>query len=232
MITIIPLTISNPTLTTSKEYDRTTNAVVTAGSLTGVIDGGVTASASANYDSVDIGTNKTITTTYSLSGANAGNYIKPVDYVVYSGIITTKQLTINTPTLTTTKVYNANTTAVVTAGSLSGILAGDTVTVSAVANYDTALPGTSKTITTVYTLGGASLANYTKPVNDINNTGVITAIVINTAAISGVTAPVVGATPVATLADGTGYTATISWSGAPVTFAPLTVYTATITLTA
>jgi uncharacterized protein (TIGR02145 family) len=37
---------------------------------------------------------------------------------------------------------------------------------------------------------------------------------------------------VATLADGTGYTATISWSGAPVTFAPLTVYTATITLTA
>ena len=81
-------------------------------------------------------------------------------------------------------------------------------------------------------MGGASLANYTKPVNDINNTGVITAIVINTAAISGVTAPVVGATPVATLADGTGYTATISWSGAPVTFAPLTVYTATITLTA
>ncbi len=318
IITSIQLTIATPTLTTSKEYDRSTNAAVTPGSLMGVVDGGVTPSATATYDVPNIGINKTITVVYNISGTNAQDYIKPVDYIVYSGVITAKQLTIasqsltttkiydgnNTaaissvtlsgvaptedvsvssaiatydnanigtgktitvvytisgvssanyvkpvnyttssgaitavqltianPILTTSKVYDSNTSAVVIADSLSGVLAGDTVTVSATATYDDASVGSSKPITTVYTLAGAQAGNYTKPVNDINNTGVITAIIISTAPISGVTAPVVGATPVATLADGTGYTATISWSGSPVTFASGTVYTATITLT-
>jgi hypothetical protein len=57
-------------------------------------------------------------------------------------------------------------------------------------------------------------------------------IVISTAAIAGVAAPVAGATPVTTTTAGTGYTGTVSWSGSPTTFAPGTTYTATITLTA
>jgi hypothetical protein len=57
------------------------------------------------------------------------------------------------------------------------------------------------------------------------------ALVINTAAISGITVPVTGASPVTTIADTTEYTATIGWSGSPTTFVPTTVYTATITLT-
>ena len=56
-------------------------------------------------------------------------------------------------------------------------------------------------------------------------------ITISVAAISGVTAPVTGATPVSTTTAGTGYTGTVSWSGSPSTFAAATVYTATITLT-
>ena len=56
-------------------------------------------------------------------------------------------------------------------------------------------------------------------------------IVINTAAIAGVTAPELGATPVTTV-SGTGYTGTVTWSGSPSTFAASTVYTATVTLTA
>jgi hypothetical protein len=56
-------------------------------------------------------------------------------------------------------------------------------------------------------------------------------ITISVAAISGVTAPVTGATPVFTTTAGTGYTGTVSWSGSPSTFAAATVYTATITLT-
>lgn len=54
---------------------------------------------------------------------------------------------------------------------------------------------------------------------------------INTAAIAGVTAPVTGGTPTATIADTTQYTATISWNGSPSTFTASTVYTATITIT-
>ena len=54
---------------------------------------------------------------------------------------------------------------------------------------------------------------------------------ISVAAIAGVTAPVSGATPVSTTTAGTGYTGTVTWSGSPATFAPVTTYTATITLT-
>jgi hypothetical protein len=70
------------------------------------------------------------------------------------------------------------------------------------------------------------------------NSGVITAIfpatlvtTIATAAISGVTIPVKGETPVAAIAETTAYTATITWTDAPSTFAAGTIYTATITLT-
>ncbi len=51
------------------------------------------------------------------------------------------------------------------------------------------------------------------------------------ATISGVTAPVLGATPVTSGISGNGYTGTVSWSGNPTTFAGATSYTATITLT-
>jgi hypothetical protein len=56
--------------------------------------------------------------------------------------------------------------------------------------------------------------------------------VISVAAIGGVTAPVVGATPVTTVTSANGYTGTVTWSGSPTTFAGVTAYTATITLTA
>lgn len=67
-----------------------------------------------------------------------------------------------------------------------------------------------------------------------------TPVSIATAAIDGVTAPVTGATPTATIAATSKYTAMIAWSGSPndtslvdslSTFAGGTVYTATITLT-
>jgi hypothetical protein len=55
---------------------------------------------------------------------------------------------------------------------------------------------------------------------------------VNIAAISGVTAPVTGATPVTTITQSDQFTGTITWSPAVAsTFAPATVYTATITLT-
>jgi hypothetical protein len=55
---------------------------------------------------------------------------------------------------------------------------------------------------------------------------------ISELAISGVTAPVRGATPVSNVTAANGYTGTVTWSGSPTTFASSTAYTATITLTA
>lgn len=50
-------------------------------------------------------------------------------------------------------------------------------------------------------------------------------------AIGGVTAPVVGETPVTTITEGKQFTGTVTWSPEASTFAASTVYTATITLT-
>ncbi|SIR74391.1 S-layer homology domain-containing protein, partial [Paenibacillus macquariensis] len=57
------------------------------------------------------------------------------------------------------------------------------------------------------------------------------AVPIATASIAGVTAPVIGATPVSTIKDTSEYTATIAWSPEDATFVGNTAYTATITIT-
>nr|AAS85781.1 endo-1,4-beta-xylanase precursor [uncultured bacterium] len=89
-ITALQLTISNPTITASKKYDGTTTAAVTKGTtVTGVKSGDtVTVNAAASYASADVGTGKTITVVYTLSGTSAGNYLAPVDYTVTNGAIT------------------------------------------------------------------------------------------------------------------------------------------------
>ena len=55
--------------------------------------------------------------------------------------------------------------------------------------------------------------------------------VVTTAAITGVTAPMKGATPVTAITETAQYTGTVAWSPAHNPFAASTVYTATITLT-
>jgi hypothetical protein len=88
-VTAATLTIAAPTLTLTKAYDGTTTAAVTAGALSGVIGSDVvTVSAAATYDAATVGKNKTITVAYTLGGANAGNYVKPVNYTVTTGVIT------------------------------------------------------------------------------------------------------------------------------------------------
>ena len=178
-ITAIALTAANPTLTTSKQYDGLTTAVVTPGALTGVLAGdvaNVTLVPTANYATTSVGTGKTINVTYALTGSAATNYTAPTTYSTNSGAITAKALTASNPTLTTSKVYDGLTTAVVTAGSLTGVLAGDVANVTLVptANYATATVGTSKTIDVVYTLTGSAAANYTAPANYQVTNGEIT----------------------------------------------------------
>jgi formylglycine-generating enzyme len=56
--------------------------------------------------------------------------------------------------------------------------------------------------------------------------------VINVTVIPGVTAPVAGAAPVSSIVETTQYSGTVAWSGNPTIFEAVTVYTATITLTA
>jgi len=75
-VSAIALTASNPVVTLTKGYDGNTSAAVTPGNLSGVLAsdaGKVVLIATAVYDNSNVGTGKTITVTYGLTGSAAGN---------------------------------------------------------------------------------------------------------------------------------------------------------------
>ena len=174
-ITAKACSVSDPALTTSKTYDGSTVATVTTGMLSGILIGdkpNVSISAVATYDNRNVGSGKTITVVYQISGSAIGNYTKPVAYTVSNGEIVTKQLTIGNTTITTNKMFDGTTTAVVEAvGALSGVQTVDAsnVSVTAEANYNNANAGVSKTITVVYTLDGIGAGNYLAPASLLIN---------------------------------------------------------------
>lgn len=166
------LTVTNTSAIT-KVYDGSNSAAFT-GDLVGVVGADdVSLVGTGTYASVNVGTGLNVTSTSTLTGAAADNYslTQPTGL---TGAITAKGLTIGAPTLTTSKAYDGNTTAAVTAGSLSGVESGDTVTVSASAAYDNASVGTGKTITVTYALDGAASGNYSAPDSTQVSTGAIT----------------------------------------------------------
>lgn len=73
------LVVRDTVISKTKPYDGGRAAGVTqAGGLAGVIGGDdVAVTAAALYDTADVGTGKTITVSYTLSGADAANYIAP-----------------------------------------------------------------------------------------------------------------------------------------------------------
>ena len=82
----------------------------------------------------------------------------------YKGTMT-KTFTINKKALmanstAANKVFDGNTTATVTAGTLSGTVSGDTVTFTAAGTFADKNVGNSKNVTIKYTLAGADAGNY------------------------------------------------------------------------
>lgn len=165
--TQVQLTITSPTLTTTKEYDgtNTVQGSITPGAPSGVRSGDkVVVHAQASYDSASVGNSKNITVAYSLSGADALNYTKPDDTIVNTGVINQKQLSISGTTVTTNKEYDGLTSAAVTNdGTLDGKVGTEAVTVTATASYQDKSAGTGKLISVSYALGGADAGNYRAP---------------------------------------------------------------------
>jgi YDG domain/MBG domain (YGX type) len=160
----------------NKIYDGT-NAVITftaGGTLVGVVAGdtaNVTLVKSGNFNpsgapgdqtGEDVGTGKSVTSTSTLTGSAAGNYILTQPTGLTANI-TTKALTISGLTADN-KVYNKTTTATLSGtAALVGIMNSDDVSLDGVpvANFNTALVGTGKPVTvTGYVLADDS-ANYT-----------------------------------------------------------------------
>ncbi|MDR1342243.1 MAG: YDG domain-containing protein, partial [Prevotellaceae bacterium] len=179
-ITPRPLTAGSPNVTKSKVYDRTSSAAVTAGTLNGVLDGDdVELTATAAYSDSLAGEDKRITVRYTLTGnaAATSNYTAPASEAYYDGAITPKPLTAGSPNVTKSKVYDKTSAAAVTAGTLSGVVGGDDVELTATAAYSDSLAGKGKTITVRYTLTGnaAVTSNYTAPDSVAYDDGIIEA---------------------------------------------------------
>ena len=155
------LSISTGFTSTTKEYDGTTAVTITTGNLTGVLNSdSVTATGSGNFDDKNVGSGKTITATYTLSGNDAANY--SIGSATTTGSITAKALTIS-GLAGTNKEYDGTTTATINTSSIvkTGLVIGDTVTVSATGAFNDKNVGNSKTVTITSTYGGADVNNYT-----------------------------------------------------------------------
>lgn len=180
-------------LQTEKDYDGNVSAsstltTITGGTgLTGIIGNEqVTATASSHYDSADAG-NRTITTSFSLSGPDAGNYL--IDPLISSGKINPIQLAVDAsklPAIAATRKYDAttdvyladNTTRLsdysLDADAISGLIGSEAVTVKATASYDDKNIGENKAITITYSLGGDAAKNYLAPALDTSTSAAIT----------------------------------------------------------
>ncbi|MFD0779421.1 YDG domain-containing protein [Flavobacterium myungsuense] len=154
------LTIASPT-TINKVYDGTNVAATTSGSwaLTGVISpNDVTLNKSAVFASKDFGT-WAITSTSSISGVDAGNYLL-IQPTLSSRTISKAVLTI-TGTTTEDKDYDRTNTAVLSDGILNGVISGEDVTLLLSGRYASANAGGPYVITSTSTIVGADIANYT-----------------------------------------------------------------------
>jgi hypothetical protein len=168
-----------PAVTTSKTYDGTTAAAVTAPpSVSGIVGSDdVQVVANATYADKKAGSGKTITISYSLTGSAAGKYTAPAATTV-TGEITPKPL--STPSTAITKEFDGTTTLDSVITDNIGQLAGDTLTITRTATYqnsagitDAIEVGTGKAVACIYNLAGTDAGNYTAPADHVG-TGAIT----------------------------------------------------------
>jgi hypothetical protein len=148
----------------SKIYDRTNAATISGSTLVGVVGADVvTISNTGTFASSNVGTAIAITSTQTLGGADAANYVLTLPSGL-SADITPKALTL-TGAVAQNKVFDGNTTATIT-GTLSGVIAPDVVTLTLSGTFATSAVGNGIAVTSTSTIGGADAGNYslTQPV--------------------------------------------------------------------
>jgi hypothetical protein len=163
----------------SKVYNGNTAAVVTAGSLGGLVGSeGLGVTAAGTFADKNVGT-RNVAVTYTLAnGSNGGlasnyNLLNPAETL--SATITAKDVTIGRGNVSG-RVYNGTTGAVVTAGSISGLVSGETLGVTtAMATFVDRNVGT-RNVTATYSLtDGANPLHLASNYNLLNPTETLSA---------------------------------------------------------
>lgn len=177
-ITPLAITVAGA-LANNKVFDNALTATVdlTGASLVGVIPPDVVTFAvnTATFNNVNVGIGKPVTVTYTLGGADAGNYT--VSGPGLTANLTEKEIFLNSVSIAS-KPYDGNTTATITSlGAITGIVAPGTgpaaVTVSGgTATFANANVGTGKTVN----VSGVTVSNPNYILNQpFTATGTITA---------------------------------------------------------
>jgi len=148
----------------SKEYDGTTDAVISGGSLTGIIGADVVTLADATtgtFAQTDVGTGIAVTTAMTLAGADASNYILTQPAGITADI-TAKELTVS-DMVADNKVYDGTTDATISGGVLNGVIGSDVVNLFAGTSgtFAQAGVGTGIAVSASMTLTGGDSNNYT-----------------------------------------------------------------------
>ena len=161
--TITPKTIVVDATGSNKVYDGTTLAFAGLGS-TGIVSGDQIAFAggAANYSDKNVANGKTITVNgITASGTDAGNYAFNTTALT-TGNIT--PLAIGGSIVAGDRTYDGTTTAQ-TQGTLSGVLAGDSLGIATQGNFTDKNAGVGKTVNVNGQLTGVDAGNYTLTTN-------------------------------------------------------------------
>ncbi|MGE0076239.1 MAG: PKD domain-containing protein [Bacteroidales bacterium] len=172
-ITCVPgtLTINQRNLTLSsftadnKIYDGTTTVTGTGFSDDRINDDVLTFAYDAAFETKTAGSDKTVNyLNIAISGADAGNYTLASTTGSVTANITTKEVTIGGSFAASSKIYDATTAVSIITNNLTltGIVDGDVVSLTAVAAFEQATVGTGVgvSLSTATTLIGADAANY------------------------------------------------------------------------
>ena len=163
-------TISKATITISniaaadREYNGDKNASVTF-DKSGIVAGDeakVALSVTGAFDNKNVGTDKAVSLTWSLTGDAAGNYELSGNEATTTADITAKEITVSGITASN-KIYDGTTSATVdtSAATFTGMITGDNLTVSTSGTFGDKNVGTGKTVTFgALTLGGTDAGNY------------------------------------------------------------------------
>ncbi|TCV92330.1 filamentous hemagglutinin family protein [Luteibacter rhizovicinus] len=160
---ITPLAINVTATAPNKVYDGTTGSTATLGSA-GVIAGDTVnfAQGTADFDTKNVGTNKTVTVTgIAGSGTDAGNYTWNTSTTTHADIT---PLAIIGSIVAANKVYDT-TIGAITSGTLAGVIAGDQLSFATSGNFSDKNVANGKTVNVSGSVSGADAGNYVLTTN-------------------------------------------------------------------
>ena len=151
------ITVANAAIT-DKTYTKNTDAVA-SGVLSGLVGNDIVVlTGTGTFASAAAGTAIPVTTLYSISGANAGNYILTQPGTL-TGTILPAPVTVTTA-VAQDKIYDGTASTTIT-GTLSGVITGDNVTLNGTGLFNAVAVGNAIAVTSTATLTGPDSGNYT-----------------------------------------------------------------------